>query len=305
MNPFLDQIIAGYEQYYNTQYAQISSLTFMTWEYLITLSDEIELFWVGTQCLYQITVEDGSNTSDGAVEYSNPYPLLHRTKSLLGRSFTPLLYVPSFLDLDIGLHASLIGAHLSTVSCQAWFHYIIGISALTVVCSVNLILSLRIYGLYGRARWVAILLGTILSATTAVQAYIVAQFSPDFILIPLPFSKNIVACDPISTAHLYLALIPGLGFDALALTLVLVRGLLHIQRQRGVGSRGSTIVRVLTRDSASYFMIIVLIYTALTISWVKSPGIEAFTTFGYGLAMISVAGSRMLLNLKRESMPPT
>ncbi|KAJ8507421.1 hypothetical protein ONZ45_g10213 [Pleurotus djamor] len=142
-----------------------------------------------------------------------------------------------------------------------------------------------------------------LLATTAVQAYIIlAGFPPDFILTPLPFSNTIVACRTISAEHLYLAVIPGLGFDILALTLVLARGLLHIQRLRGVGARGSNIVHVLTRDSASYFFIILLIDTALIISWVKLPGVETFITFGFGYSMISVAGSRMLLNLKRESM---
>ncbi|KAJ8480900.1 hypothetical protein ONZ45_g7518 [Pleurotus djamor] len=157
-----------------------------------------------------------------------------------------------------------------------------------------------------------------LPATITVQSYVLARFSPDFISIPLPFSKNIVPCNPSSTEHLYLALIPGLVFDTLVLTLALVRGLIHIQRQRVVGFRGSNIVRVLTRDSASYFLVyalmiiflwllsqlrpsILLIYTSLIISWVKSPGVEAFATFGYGLATISVAGSRMLFNLKRES----
>ncbi|KAJ8507419.1 hypothetical protein ONZ45_g10214 [Pleurotus djamor] len=173
--------------------------------------------------------------------------------------------------------------------------------SILVVLVINLILSLRIYGLYGRVRWVFVLLGFMIVGTVAVQAYAVAVLSPNFTLIPLPFSKNVVVCTPSSMDHLILALIPGLGFDTLALTLVLIRGLLHMQRLRGVGAKGSNIVHILTRDSASYFVVILIIDAALVVSF-KLPGVESFITFGYCYVMISIAGSRMLLNLKRESI---
>ncbi|KAJ8514997.1 hypothetical protein ONZ45_g7519 [Pleurotus djamor] len=308
MASILDEIFAGYEEYCKSHFI-FDLLDLGIYYYFIRRSQAflaiVELFWTGSWA-----------TPTRILFFINRYQVFAWQ---IFHTFVVRSVLPPF-NSKIDLPVLFLGICVLAVSCRLWLHNLIGISgyyslalrsdphsslppAISVVLLVDLIISLRIYGLYNRARWVATLLGIMLLGTIAGQAYIVAVFSPDFILTPLPFSKNIVVCNPISTDHLYLALLPGLGFDTVVLMLALARGLLHIQRLRGVGARGSNIVHVLTRDSASYFLVILLIYTVLTISWVKLPGVESFTTFGYGYAMISVAGSRMLLNLKRESIP--
>ncbi|KAL4264477.1 hypothetical protein AB1N83_003537 [Pleurotus pulmonarius] len=47
MSSISELLTTGYQQYYITQCAQLSSLTFLLWDYIITLPDEIELFWTG------------------------------------------------------------------------------------------------------------------------------------------------------------------------------------------------------------------------------------------------------------------
>ncbi|KAL4264456.1 hypothetical protein AB1N83_003528 [Pleurotus pulmonarius] len=43
----IEQINTGYRQYYMTQYVHISSVTFLLWDYIVTLPDEVALFWNG------------------------------------------------------------------------------------------------------------------------------------------------------------------------------------------------------------------------------------------------------------------
>ncbi|KAJ8502959.1 hypothetical protein ONZ45_g11282 [Pleurotus djamor] len=271
MSSLPNYVLAGYLQYYSTHYAQISSMTFLTWDYAITFSDEVELFWSG--------------------RWNNPMRILFFINRYQAFAWQILHTIGVFRDKR-----------------QVWIHHLIGVSAIFLIVPINSILSLRIYGLYGRPRWLAILLGTMLLAAAAIQMYIIARF--EFVLVPMPFLEY-ASCFPALT-HLYLAMIPAVGFDIPALVLVLLRGISHMRRQEGVGFRPSSLVRVMTRDSVWYFIMlstylgdrrILLIYAASAVAWVKLPAVDGFITFGYGFSMISVAGSRMLLNLKRETVP--
>ncbi len=59
---------------------------------------------------------------------------------------------------------------------------------------VQLILSIRVYGLYGRANWIAGLLAVLFLAATAGELYIVIKLSLNAVSVPLPFS-NITICE--------------------------------------------------------------------------------------------------------------
>ncbi|KAF4564723.1 hypothetical protein EYR36_002662 [Pleurotus pulmonarius] len=118
--------------------------------------------------------------------------------------------------------------------------------------------------------------------------------------IALPLS-DIVVCEAIpgTVLHLYLGLIPAVAFDTSALLLVLVRGMSYIRTRKTAGFKGSTLLRVLMRDSILYFLVILVVYLALIIALIKLPGTETFITFGYAFSITSITATRMLINLKK------
>ncbi|KDQ31869.1 hypothetical protein PLEOSDRAFT_1100395 [Pleurotus ostreatus PC15] len=170
--------------------------------------------------------------------------------------------------------------------------------------SVQLILAFRVYGLYNRAKWIIGFFAVLLLAAIAVQLYIVIKLSPKGTPISLPFLR-IIACQPTpgAVSHLYLGPITTICPDIAAFLLVFLRGMSHLRVQKAVGFGGSTLIRLLMRDSILYFMMIMMVYTVIIISYVKFSVIESFITFGYGFSVISIAASRMLINLRKHRNP--
>ncbi|KAF4583437.1 hypothetical protein EYR38_002188 [Pleurotus pulmonarius] len=136
------------------------------------------------------------------------------------------------------------------------------------------------------------------------QLYIVVKLSPEVTPIVLPF-LHIVACQPTPGAvtHLYLGSVTTILPDIAAFLLVLLRGITRLRVQKTVGLGGSSLVRLLMRDSILYFLTIVMVYTVIIISFVKFSVTESFMTFGYGFSVISIAASRMLINLRKHRNP--
>ncbi|KAF4564721.1 hypothetical protein EYR40_010893 [Pleurotus pulmonarius] len=174
------------------------------------------------------------------------------------------------------------------------------ISAVSGIIPIQLILSFRVYGLYNRAKWIIGFFAVAILATTAAQLYLVIKLSPAVTQISIPLLK-ISACHPTpgTTSHLFIAPIPALVFDVPASPLVLLRGVSHLRAQRNIGFRGAALIRLLVRDSIQYFLIIVVAYSGSIIAFIKLPDIETFATFTYTASIISVSGSRMLINLRK------
>ncbi|KAG9221696.1 hypothetical protein CCMSSC00406_0005609 [Pleurotus cornucopiae] len=188
--------------------------------------------------------------------------------------------------------------------CRAWVHNMLTISAFTMTTSVQLILAFRVYGLYNRAKWVIGFFAVLLLAAIATQLYIVIKLSPKGTPMALPF-LHIIACQPTpgAVSHLYLGPITTICPDIAAFLLVSLRGMSHLRVQKAAGFRGSTLIRLLVRDSILYFFMIMMVYTVIIISYVKFSVIESFITFGYGFSVMSIAASRMLINLRKHRNP--
>ncbi|KAF9495020.1 hypothetical protein BDN71DRAFT_1448150 [Pleurotus eryngii] len=121
---------------------------------------------------------------------------------------------------------------------------------------VQLMLSLRVYRLYNRAKWIIVFFAVAILARTAAELYIVMKVPPAVTQVSIPFSK-ISACQPTpgTASHLNLAPIPALIFDIPAFLLVLLQGVSHLKVQRNAGFRGATLIRLrLVRDSIQYFL---------------------------------------------------
>lgn len=144
-----------------------------------------------------------------------------------------------------------------------------------MIIPIQLILSLRIYGIYNHAKWMLWILTAMFLASAAAQLYIVIRLSPDVTRIAMPFSN--ITCEPTPGAafrlhigpcvyflrapkmvYIYSPISPSIlavAFDLPAFLLVLLRGLSLLRVQRSFGFRGSILVRLLLRDSILYFFV--------------------------------------------------
>ncbi|KAJ8514282.1 hypothetical protein ONZ45_g8180 [Pleurotus djamor] len=273
LSPFLAQIFDGYQQISVTQYTQVSSLTFLVWEYLVTLPDEIRFVWAGRWT------------------YPRVLFFMNRYQVLVWQIFHTIAILVNRRSEAVTVAVS-----------EVWLRHLIGFSRLSVIVTVNMIMALRIYGLYGQTNWIVVVLAVMLLSTTAVQISLVIAYAPRAISALLPFSTNTTIWLPINPGRLYYSLLAGLVFDVPALILVVVRGVRHTRSMHGASFRAARIVRIMTRDSVAYFAAMTLLYIAISVTEAQLPGVEAFVAFGYGISMISVAGSRILLNLKQEAV---
>ncbi|KAF4586875.1 hypothetical protein EYR40_010892 [Pleurotus pulmonarius] len=265
----------------------VSSLTFLLWDYIITLPDEIELFWTGRWSYPRVLFFVNRYQVIG-------WQIFHTIGGLNAES--------SALLTDLTNQA--LSEEPTYFQGHTWVHNMLTISAFTMTTSVQLILSLRVYGVYNRATWIIRFFTVLLLAAMVAQLYIVVKLSPEVTPIVLPF-LHIVACQPTPGAvtHLYLGSVTTILPDIAAFLLVLLRGITRLRVQKTVGLGGSSLVRLLMRDSILYFLTIVMVYTVIIISFVKFSVTESFMAFGYGFSVISIAASRMLINLRKHRNP--
>ncbi|KAJ8475100.1 hypothetical protein ONZ45_g15728 [Pleurotus djamor] len=289
MLSIIDQIVSGYSSYYKTQYVQLSSLTFLLWEYLVTLPDEVQLFWT---CQWT---------------YPTILFFINRYQIIIWQIFhTIAVFIPKRSErvsvFSFSYPLSLTD-DFPLYSCEAWIHRLSVISGVMILVPVYLIVSLRIYAMYNRSRAIRAVLAVMLLATISSQIYVTIRHAPKVLAISLPLT-DLTACAPFDTSHLYLTLVPAISFDFPALLLVLARGIFHLKLQRRIGFQGSSLVLMFTRDSVAYFVVILLSYIALAISWIILPDLEMFISFGFGFSSVSVAATRLLLNTRRELREP-
>ncbi|KAL4262735.1 SWIM-type domain-containing protein [Pleurotus pulmonarius] len=278
MSLFMDQITSSYHQLYATRYAQVSSLTLLVWDYFVTLPDEEQLLW------------------HGRWTYPRALFFINRYQTIIWQIFNT---IAGFAPRN---SQTLCVPPLLNFQGQAWGHHIIEAAGTSIVFCVHLILAFRIYGLYGRSRWITIFLAIVLVATLSGEIYVAIRLAPNFTRIPLPFMVNMFVCLPSETVDTSLFFVPAIVFDIVALALVVARGVSHMRMQRNYGFTGSSIMRIMLRDSVLHFLIILVVYIALAVSWIKLDIAQRFLLHGYAVSAISMTATRMLLNLKREAL---
>ncbi|KAJ8507256.1 hypothetical protein ONZ45_g10359 [Pleurotus djamor] len=304
--PFMDQINTSFRHLYATRYTQVSSFVLLVFDYFVTLPDEVQFFWHGRW------------TYPRALFFLNRYQTiifqLFNTYASFAPRNTADLFVASTIHI---LHEHRTDA-LPMYICQAWGHHIVEATGAThhprcrvpilinpegtaIIFCVHLILAFRIYGLYGRNQWILYLLAALLLGTLAGEIYTASALAPNFSRIPLPFMANQFVCLPIETVDTSLFFVPVVVYDVVALALVLIRSVSHMKAVRTVGFKGSSLIRIILRDSVLHFVIILAMYITVAVTWIKFPVAQRFLLTGYAVSTISMTATRMLINLKREA----
>ncbi|KAJ8514990.1 hypothetical protein ONZ45_g7527 [Pleurotus djamor] len=261
------KLTSAARDYSLVEYAQVSSFTFFVWDYFVTLPNESRYFW------------------SGQWTYARVLFYLNRYQTMAWMIF------------------NIAAAFVPYKSEKAWGKHIAEASACCVLFGVQLILACRVYGLYRRDRRIAALLVALLTTNLITQIYLLLHFASDNPREILPWKPGVYTC---MGSHgqprgLFLSIIPSLVFDTAALSLVVLQGLSHIRSSKRVGLRGVGFMLQIMKDSVLHFVVILLVYVAIELAWFKLPNVQTYFVYSFGIPIISVAGTRILISLKRQS----
>ncbi|TBU43452.1 hypothetical protein BD309DRAFT_960631 [Dichomitus squalens] len=132
----------------NLSYSEVACVALLTWDVVITLSDEVELIWK-------------RRWTAAKVMY------------LIAR-YLPWLVQLALLAINVN---GTTGLSFTSGQCAAW-QIVQGTLLQAIVTSVDVILIIRVYALYHRNRILLIGLGSLFSAEVASLCYILVKVTP-------------------------------------------------------------------------------------------------------------------------------
>jgi len=248
-------------------------MTLVSWEYIITLADEVDLFW----------------------------------------SYKPRLCLPNILFVlnrfwTLGTIALYLANNVSTdetyTFCSVYVRHIVLNASAVQVALVDFILALRIWGMYSNSRTILILL---------VGLGTVCGFSAIFLANWLHWITGVFTFeDPISLvatcelnpvqgrSPLWFIWIPVITFEAYVFILAAIRFITHFRRDYNKQSFGYRLINILMRDSLVYFIVLMICYLANILIWEYGPGQFFSLPLGPTFALSSIIASKMLMNLRME-----
>ncbi|KZV91644.1 hypothetical protein EXIGLDRAFT_92237 [Exidia glandulosa HHB12029] len=253
-----------------TQYSHIAAASLLWWDYLLTLPQEIEFFWQG-------------RLSWPAILF-----FVNRYLPILTETFTS-----AAITHPVG----------SDAVCK---FFIAGITpwtgALEIFIAQSILLA-RLCAVYGNKRSFAVRMIAFFALTTAavVGIFIWNEFVIKVTSHPFP-GYNFTACLSITgTAPLYLIWIPVLLFESVAFALLMHMVVRQIKEDHRVRFSRKTLLHVILRDNIIYFVIILVLYMTEAMMWRFMEVPERELIDGPSVALISIMGNRMLLNIRRRN----
>jgi len=253
----------------NARFATLSASVIIVFDHLITLDQEIELIW-------------RSSWSNGKLLF-----FLNR-------------YYPLFTVI-FNLYA-LFNTHLTSNLCLSWLQWQ-GWSGFVAIIVAELILQLRIYALYSLNKKVMIFMASFFLMSMAAAGTIMG-----LVLSSISATPHTIAwlefCMPANVPrYLYAYWIPILTFESLLCGMAIMRGVKAFRDQESSFISGTQLITILLRDSIIYFIIVFLTYLTNLLLWSTGAIGLIEVPVGFTMAMSSVMGSRLVLNvrfMKRE-----
>ncbi|KAJ7351383.1 hypothetical protein DFH08DRAFT_957700 [Mycena albidolilacea] len=178
-----------------------------------------------------------------------------------------------------------------------WIRYV---GILLTAFGVFVILQLRIYALY--------------DASPRIAALIVGAFAVEILAVIGMFGVgsnhieavaeavgNMVRCKAtVVPSWLWLLWIPATSFELLLCVLAVYKG---YQRFRTIGHQ--VLHDILVRDSVMYYLAIQCVYIYNLIYWVNDAKTSLEVLTALAIALPSVMGSRLMINVRLALIPPT
>jgi len=244
---------------------RVSSLTFMVWDYVITLEDERELFW-------------------------------RRPWTLATFLFLWIRYV-GILLIAFGVFVA-VSPNLSDSLCYFWLRFEGGVG-MSISWAIQVILQLRIYALYDASPGIAAL---IIGAFSVEVLAVIGLFSVGSAnnTVVAEAVGNMVRCSATAVpGWLWVFWLPVTSFELLLCVLAIYKG---YQRVHSIGHQA--LQDILVRDSVIYYLAIQCVYVFNLICWVRDAKVSLEVLTALAIALPSVMSSRMMINIRRALLLP-
>ncbi|KDQ57130.1 hypothetical protein JAAARDRAFT_70079 [Jaapia argillacea MUCL 33604] len=238
----------------------VGGLTFSIWDILITLDDEVNHIWIKRR----------SSWLKWLFLWTRYFGLTAQIANLfISPATTSFPLTPRFCK------AALATQHL--------------IADITMLISVDVILIIRLYALWDRKLWIAILLAT------CTSILVVVGLTGWTLSLQ---SEYAYGCDVVNEPYLVfypLTILLALSFEGLILVLTLVRCLRFRRSRQG----GSPIIFTMARDGIVAFFVVALSGVVNLIIYVVLDRSLSPVGYSWFLAMTSSAGCRLILSMQR------
>ncbi|KAF5340164.1 hypothetical protein D9757_015210 [Collybiopsis confluens] len=266
------------------QYFQAISLALAGWDYILTFEHEVDLFWPAPHSI--------ARTLFFFNRYLSLFTVSLNSWAIFGFHISD--------NVSCQIHQSLLAIDYF-LSCHIWIRYLLTGFGTLQVFAIEGILITRVYGIYDNNNKLLRVLCIYLAGTVATS----------IILITLPFRGAQFTSQPAPGVHVCTTVLPPqniwsfwipiLAYETTLFLLVLFRVLQHCLEENPCKLEFTTrILNIVVRDSLAYFLVVLIAYTINALVWrFASP--ELFLVLhGITLASITIAATRMIINLKEE-----
>ncbi|KDR79638.1 hypothetical protein GALMADRAFT_137432 [Galerina marginata CBS 339.88] len=161
------------------------------------------------------------------------------------------------------------------------------------------ILQIRIFALYRENTMVIRVMFTTFIICSTISAWVIGSGLSTIIDTALPITiTGGKFCYASAPGHAYLFWIPILFFETFLCTLAAIRTFQAYKTDGFPFNRFQRLLYILIRDSLLYFLTIGFMYLTCLAVWILEPNILLEAPAGFSLAISSIFGSRMILNLR-------
>ncbi|KAH9925758.1 uncharacterized protein B0H18DRAFT_365979 [Fomitopsis serialis] len=198
--------------------------------------------------------------------------------------------IPLVLAVDVYETMGLTSNHRSAVMlCKVWTT-VQSYVTIASFMSIHAIVAWRLYALHGGQAWIRRVLWiaavVYVSSSTAIITVALVPIIADL----QPFHHECVSSIP---SYLWVAWLPSVFFETLLFGLTVV-AMLRQEKRRSF----STLSLLLYRDGMLYFVAVTVCSLFSLLVWALAPPSLIGLARYFALAMVNIAGSRLVLNLK-------
>ncbi|KAJ7911377.1 hypothetical protein B0H13DRAFT_579395 [Mycena leptocephala] len=256
-----------------TTNSMIPALTLVAYDHLITFPDEVELMWRGGICTTNVVY-------------------------LWNRYFTLLILIRR--------KCATKSVHLQCSTCIRYFNSEAVYSTL-VLATVDFVLMLRVWILYGKARWLLYVLIPMISLEILTMG-LISHYTIYTTKVFWPLPWPLTGCYPKGVVPRYFTFY-SVPVIVVSLTMFIMTVYKCGKTLLTYGNTRMPIYNMFLRDGAFWFVAIFITFIPEVVIWAAARQSLAELMIAPGLAVTSIIGSRVLLNIKAlkpaQALPTT
>ncbi|EJD38888.1 hypothetical protein AURDEDRAFT_172039 [Auricularia subglabra TFB-10046 SS5] len=175
-----------------------------------------------------------------------------------------------------------------------WDPVFSGIGIVAIIVLVQMILQLRIYAMYERSRKLLYVNGSLFLLEIATTVILMVKLLNDGQYVSAP-GWIIGSCYGTHKSYIWMVWIPALMFESYLAALAVAK---LLREPAPTWSRGTSLLRLMVRDSVVYFIFIVSTVALNAIMFAVKPIFPGVAISGIVDAASSIGGTRLILSLR-------